>query len=112
MHVTLHVHILLAQTTNTKNRICTPIMLKFINLTNLSVIKNILETPETQGHDISGDSLHNFTIIQNDLKKSNRSQLSVNNPLPAKFTLIRIFIQLVAQSKSFVALILNKLKCW
>ena len=65
----------------------------------LSAIKNILETPEAQGHEISGDSLRNFARIQNDLNKSNHRQLSVNNHLPAKFTLTRI--QLIAQSKSF-----------
>ena len=47
----------------------------FINVTNLSVIKNILETPEVQGYEISGDSLRNFAI-QNDLKKSNRRQFT------------------------------------
>ena len=67
-----------------------PSSCKFINITNLSAIKNILETPDVQGHEISGDSLRNFARIQNDLKKSNRSQLSMNNHLPTKFTLIWI----------------------
>ena len=79
------------------NRTHTPI--KFINVSNLSAIKNILETPEVQGNEMSGDSLHNFARIQNDLNKSNRRQLSVNNYLPAKCTLTQI--QLIAQSKSF-----------
>ena len=62
----------------------------------MSGIKNILETPEVQGHEISGDRLRSFARIQND-KKLNRRQLPVNNHLPAKFTLTRI--QLIAQSK-------------
>ena len=76
-----------------------PSSCKFINITNLSAIKNILETPEVQGHEKSGASLRNFARIQNDLNKSNRWQRLVNNHLPAKFTLTQI--QLIAQSKYF-----------
>ena len=63
---------------------------KFININKLSAIKNILETPKVQCHEISGDSLRNFARIQNNLQKSNHSQLSVNHHLPPKFTIILI----------------------